>query len=162
MPKRIFRFAFIIRKTLGDLLDWSVNAYAHRPSSCMDEAAMPARLLIEKARGCGDWVAFHGKAARRGVTSVWARRELVSKVKWVDATTKRTAIVYNWDGFDGLICIVYLPTHGRALTEFDESLEALEIVPTAAPQVACMCAEVDFNTVCGSWLSDGDIFGEGL
>lgn len=59
-------------------------------------------------------------------------------------------VVCKWDGAEGPTCSVYLPTHGVALAEFENCLEALESLLLAAPQVGLICAVCDCNTAGGS------------
>lgn len=118
----------------------SSTSSRRRTSSCI------RRQLLQDAKAAnGDmtaaspWVASHGETKRRGVSSGWVHKGLAGKAKCVE----------------GLICSVYLPTHGRALAEFEDPLEALESVLIAAPQLGWTCAVGDFNTVGGMWLTDG-------
>lgn len=62
----------------------------------------------ENMTAAGNWVGFHGTSSRRGVTSVWVRKDLVGRVKWTDVST----ILFNGDGVGSLLISVTLPTQG--------------------------------------------------
>lgn len=144
-------------------MPWLTIATCNIKRQVLDEFPQVDISLLQESKVANSEVTavaqwLRGAAKRRGVSIVWGgRKELVGKV---DVATTHAVVVYNWYGAGGLICSVYLPTHG-ASAEFQNSLEASESLLLSAPQVGWICVAVGFNTVGGSWLTDSDIFGPG-